>query len=272
MKYYNIQIMRKQVKLLLFVFILAAGYVRAADYMLVKSIPLKVQLFTTDHFGNSYLISSGTIFKFDSAGVQLATYSQKDLGVPQSIDASDPMKILVFYPNFATIRILDNKLTLQSTIDLHAIGIKQPLLACNTLNQTGFWVYDESDFTIKKINNQLKVELECIPLNKLFRNVNVNFLFETANWIMINNPTLGVIVFDKVGDYFHTVSVLDQQTFQAQYDQFYYVKNDSIVTCNIGNLEKSIVKLPPTKDVIEARVEPHRIFLRKPESVEIYSF
>jgi len=255
-----------------FLFLLISSALCAGDYNLIKRIPQKVQIYTTDHFGNSYLVSNGNINKYDSLGNLAATFSQKDLGTPQSIDATDPMKILVFYRNFATIRILDNKLALQSTVDLRSIGIQQPILACNTINQDGFWVYDENDFTIKKINNQLKVELSCLPLNKLFRDVHVTFMLESENWIMINNPSLGVIVFDKTGDYFHTVEIRDQSVFQAQYDQLFFVKNDSINICNIGTLERNVVKLPPMKDVLDARVEPHRVFLRKEDALEIYSF
>lgn len=245
----------------------------AGDYILVKTIPVKTHIYTTDHFGNSYIVNShGTILKYDSLGELSATYSQKDFGVPQSIDASDPFKILIFYSNFATIRFLDNKLALQSTINLNSIGIQQPLLACNSINQTGFWVYDEIDFTIKKINNQLKVEVECQSLNKIHRDVHVNFLCESESWIMINNLSLGVMVFNKNGDYFHTIKIQEQPYFQAQYDQLFYVKNDTIQMCNIGSLERNIVKLPPMKGVIDMRIEPHRVFVRKKETIEIYSF
>lgn len=265
--------MKKQLKLtFIFVFLVFLAAF-AGDYYLIKQIPVKVTAYTTDHFGNSYLINThGTIFKYDSMGNVMATFSQKDYGIPQSIDASDPFKILIFYPNFGAVRMLDNKLTLESTIDLKSIGIQQPILACNTINQTGFWIYDESDFSIKKINNQLKVELTCLPLNKVFRDMHFNFLFESENWIMINNPNIGVIVYDKTGDYFHTIEIKDQSSFQAQYDQLFFVRNDSILMCNIGSLERNSVKLPPMKQVIDARVEPHRIFLRKKDSFEIYSF
>ncbi len=253
-------------------FFFTAARSQAGDYTLVKRIAGKTTVFTTDHLGNSYLVLNGAIQKYDSSGNLTATFSKKDLGPPQSIDASDPMKILVFYRNFGIIRMLDTKLAEQSVVDLHAIGIQQPMLACNTLNQSGFWVYDESDFTIKKINDQLKIEMTCIPLNKLFRDVHVNYLFESESWIMINNPTIGVIVYDKTGDYFHTIEIKDQQFFQAQYDQLFYVRNDTIQICNIGSLERNIVRLPPMKDVISARVGPHRVFLRKPDAIEIYSF
>ncbi len=272
MKFYSMQNMIKSFKLLLLLVLALISSVRAGDYNLLKKIPIKAQLFTTDHFGNAYIVAGGNIFKYDTVGNLAATFSQKDLGSPQSIDATDPMKILVFYANFAIIRILDTKLTLQSTIDLRSIGIQQPLLACNTINQSGFWVYDENDFMVKKINDQLKVELSCLPLNKVFRNVHVDFMIESESWIMLNNPSIGVIVYDKTGDYFHTIEILDLKRFQAQYDQIFFIKNDSIITCNIGSLERNGVKLPSMQGVQDARVEPHRMFLKKADAIEIYSF
>lgn len=272
MKYFNMSIMERVLKLTTLILLFSSISLTAGDYTLIKKIPRQTSVFTTDHLGNSYLVHNGIIEKYDSIGNLSATFSQKDLGSPQSIDASDPMKILVFYPNFGTIRFLDNKLAIQSTIDLHAIGIQQPILACNTINQTGFWVYDENEFTIKKINNQLKVELECLPLNKLFHNVQVNFLIESEAWIMINSPVNGVIVFDKTGDYLHTISIKQLTYLQAQFNQLFYVANDTIQICNIGSLERNVVRLPPLTGVIDARLAPHRVFLRKPDSIEIYSF
>jgi hypothetical protein len=272
MKFYSMQHMKKPFSYLLIIMLMHSAVLLAGDYNLMKRIPIKAQVFTTDHFGNAYVVAGGNIFKYDSIGNLAATFSQKDLGSPQSIDATDPMKILVFYSNFAIIRILDTKLALQSTIDLRAIGIQQPILACNTINQSGFWVYDENDFMVKKINDQLKVEISCLPLNKIFHDVHVNFILESESWVMLNNPALGVIVFDKTGDYFHTIEILDLTSFQAQYDQIFFVKNDSIITCNIGSLERNGVKLPPMKGVIDARVEPHRMFLKKADAIEIYSF
>ena len=53
---------------------------------------------TRDNLGNTYVISKdNSIEKIDTAGKVISTYNENKFGQPVSIDASNPLNIVVFY-------------------------------------------------------------------------------------------------------------------------------------------------------------------------------
>ncbi|MFM9009131.1 MAG: hypothetical protein ACKORE_11190, partial [Bacteroidota bacterium] len=59
--------------------------------------------FRSDPMGNLYVVSGAEIQKFSPSGAPGVRYSRKDLGTPTSIDVSNPLRILIFYAEFALI-------------------------------------------------------------------------------------------------------------------------------------------------------------------------
>src|ERR1035438_5404402 len=88
------------------------------EYTLIKTIPFSGVRFTTDKLGNTYVIADNQLLEFDSKGNPLANYSETNLGSLRSIDASNPLKLVLYYPDFGQINTLDTKLALQSTVNL----------------------------------------------------------------------------------------------------------------------------------------------------------
>src|ERR1044072_2751903 len=83
---------------------------RGDNYTLIRSIPFTNASFTTDNLGNAYVIAENQLLQFDGNGKPKGNYSESNLGVLRSVDASDPLKILLYYPDFTQINILNSKL------------------------------------------------------------------------------------------------------------------------------------------------------------------
>ena len=71
-----------------------------------KKLPLKGATFTTDQFGNYYDVNDVEIKKFNLKGELQYTYSNNLLGKISNIDASNPLKIIVYFRDFTKILIL----------------------------------------------------------------------------------------------------------------------------------------------------------------------
>src|ERR1700758_5875448 len=82
----------------------------------IYTIRSKADFFTTDNFGNTYLIKAEEIRKYTATGDLLKIYSNKNLGKITSVDASNSLRLLVFYKDFASIAILDDQLSQNSDI------------------------------------------------------------------------------------------------------------------------------------------------------------
>src|SRR5437867_3559374 len=75
------------------------------------TIKSKADFFTTDNFGNTYLVKGEEIKKYSASGDLLKIYSNKTMGKITSIDASNSLRLLVFYKDFSSIIILDDLLS-----------------------------------------------------------------------------------------------------------------------------------------------------------------
>src|SRR5690242_18887999 len=73
------------------------------EYQLVNSIPFTNVQFTTDRFGNAFIVVENQVLEFDSLGKPKGNYSDRNSGFLTSVDASNPLKILLFYKDFARI-------------------------------------------------------------------------------------------------------------------------------------------------------------------------
>src|SRR5436853_7636043 len=98
--------MKKKFFYILTFFILSSF---ASDWQPVKQIPFtEIASFTTDNLGNVYVVSENILLQFDNNGKPLNHYDEKNLGRLVRIDADNPLKLLVFYPDFAQINILNS--------------------------------------------------------------------------------------------------------------------------------------------------------------------
>ena len=99
------------------------------EFRLINSIPFTNAQLTTDNLGNAYVTVENQLLEFDSLGKPKANYADATSGLLTSVDAGNPLKIILFYRDFARIHLLNNKLSKESTIDLRSAGIMQPLVA-----------------------------------------------------------------------------------------------------------------------------------------------
>src|SRR5665213_2149670 len=107
----------RSVRLFLVIFSFITLSFKTGDYTLIKSLPIHATFLTTDHLSNCYLISDNQLMEYDSTGKYLANYSDKNLGGLFSIDATNPMKLQLFYRDFGQIITLDNKLAFTTKIN-----------------------------------------------------------------------------------------------------------------------------------------------------------
>ena len=245
---------------------------RADDYTLMKNIPFSKAVITTDHLGNAYVIAENQLLQFDPQGKPKATYSETGLGTLRSVDASNPMKILLYYPDFTQINILNSKLALQSTISLRPLGITQPTLICNSNNE-GYWIFDLQDFQLKKIDLNLQVKFESGNISQnVGYDILPDFLVESDNYVYLNNPSTGILVFDLYGTYYKTIPIKNLKSFQVIADELLYVSMNKLISFHLKKLEEKEILLPEHDSLINARIEQKELFLLTTASLNFYSF
>lgn len=140
-----------------------------SSFKLIKIITGDIVDFTTDNLGNLFLVGERQQIKklddnYDSVGL---FNDVRRYGKLYSIDASNPLKLLLYYREFATVVVLDRFLNLRNTIDLRLSNIFQ----CRAISQSydnNIWVFDDLDYKIKKIDESGKQLLETPDFRILF--------------------------------------------------------------------------------------------------------
>src|SRR5579862_8052119 len=98
-----------------------------SSFVLSKTIPGDIVDFTVDNLGNIFLLSKDNqLKKLDSKGDSVGVYNAvTKYGNVYSVDATNPLKILVYYKDFSTIIAIDRFLNIINTIDLRNLNIFQ---------------------------------------------------------------------------------------------------------------------------------------------------
>ena len=244
-----------------------------AQYTFLQSIPVSADLLTTEQLGHCYLIAQNQLSEYDSTGHFLRSYDEKNLGKLQSVDASNPLKLLLFYPDFAQINILDSKLAIQRSVQMRTIGIQLPLLVCSSGNG-GIWVFDQQDFQLKKIDIDLTISQQSGNLGQLTgTDIVPTSMVEAYNRVYMNNPSAGVLVFDNFGTYIKTIPIPHITCMQVVENELLFCKNDSLHSFNLNTLQEKMVTLPDKAgEWIDFRIEKGRLFLRRKDKVDIFGF
>ncbi|MFN3939137.1 MAG: hypothetical protein ACK4IY_01035 [Chitinophagales bacterium] len=258
--------------LIAFIFITTA--VSAADSLLY-TVHLPCSFFTTDHLQNLYYISpENEVVKYDFSTGRTYTYSDKRLGKPTYIDASNPMKVLVFYADFYTLVILDNKCTAISVLNLTLTIDRSsylPLVVCAEAEADYYWIYDQLSRRLIKLDERGNKVLESEPFDALFNEVVLpaQLVYENQTIYLIDK-NYRILLFDLFGTYMHAIITQSSGWLQIVNKNFVFTLNNDLVMVDHTLLKRNNYKLPLT-GVLQVRIHPNKLFVRTADQIAVYS-
>ncbi len=248
----------------------SCGY--SQDYKLVGEVILPEGHFTTDPIGNIYWYNRGDVTKYSPLGVELNRFSTRDFGEISHIDATNPLKILVVFQEFSKALILDASLGRNSIIDFTSSNMPFVKLICIS-RENGFWIFDPVDKRIKRVSDQLDVVGEGTPLRQITEDpLEPNQLIDSGNWLIMNVPDYGILVFDRFGTYFKTIRPPSTTLVQANGDDILFKEDTQMTQIAVKSTILKHFIIPENMPEDECRVEGSRIFLRKNNDLKIYSY
>jgi hypothetical protein len=170
-------------------------------FKLLKTIKGDIIAFTVDNLDNIYLLNStNQVKKLNANGDSVAVFNAvKKFGQATLIDVSNPLKVLIYYRDFATIVVLDRFLTIRNTIDLRKQNIFQ-VKAIGQSYDNKIWVYDELENKLKKIDEDGSLLFETADFRQLFDvNVMPQKIYDHDQYVYLYDSTQPVFVFDYYG-------------------------------------------------------------------------
>ncbi len=244
---------------LLLLLILVCWKAQAQSVLPIGAVKDEFSFFTTDNLGNIYTVRKHELKKFKPDGSLWLRFSDISLGDISFVDATNPMKILVFYKDFSRIQFVDNMLAERSpVIQLQQLGFDQSVVSCTSYDN-GFWLFDQLNFELVRFNQDLIQTQDVKNLNQILGyEFTPNFLTEHNNWLYMNIPDKGILVFDIFGTYFKTIPLLGLTEFQVYNDLVYFLMNGKPNVYNMKTLQTFSLDLPDS--ISKFRIEKEKIF------------
>jgi hypothetical protein len=246
-----------------------------SSFRTVRIVQGDIIAFTVDNLDNIYLLSStNQVKKLNAKGDSVAVFNDvKKYGKATLIDVSNPLKVLVYYRDFATIVVLDRLLTIRNTIDLR----KQNILQVRTIGQSydnKIWLYDELENKLKKIDEDGKLLQETPDFRQLFGEAPVpTKIFDQDQFVYLYDSTKAVFVFDYYGALKNKIAITGWKNFKVAGKFIFGSANNRLYRYNISNLRIEEWKMPD--EIANSSIfnfTSSRLYALKNNRVEIYSF
>lgn len=256
---------------LFFMLLLLVSGFRSDKPVALKKLAAKNGSFTTDAMGSLYLSRGANLEKYDPNGNLVRTFSDKTLGQISTVDATNPLRLVIFYRDFSQVIFLDNTLSRNGAgINLQELGYP----ACNLVSQSfdnGIWFYDQQNFELLRLNRELKVSQRTGNLGQqLNMELKPNALLESGNYVFLNNPETGILLFDVFGTYYKTIPAKGLSDFQVRGDDVFYA-NKAGISYHYAIKTNSLDSMQIAPDQIQhARLEKDRLYVLQNDSLTIY--
>lgn len=218
----------------------------AADsLMLIRSIPLSGRLMTVDETGSVYVVKADNeLVRYDEKGDSTGVFRSVQNGQIGFVDAVNPLRIVVYYPAYSKVVLLDRMMTPRHELDLRRIGIfNTPAVAASA--DGNLWIYDRFNARLKKIDEQLR---EVNSSNDLRQEVGV--VPELSNmterdWkVFLSDTAQGIFIFDRYGNYINTLSIPGAAYFQVSGSRMLYSRGDTLFAWDMQRMVSQSLHIP----------------------------
>jgi hypothetical protein len=243
-------------------------------YKLISTIVGDVVDFTVDNLDNVYVITNtNQLKKYGPAGDSVAVYNNvKNFGKATAIDVSNPLKVLLYYKDFATIVVLDRLFQIRNIIDLR----QQNIFEVNAIGQSydnNIWLYDESDSKLKKIDESGKVLLETPDFRLLFNEApHIKNIYDQDGFVYLYDPNQNVFVFDYYGALRNKILISGWKDFKVAGKFIFGVNTDTLHRYEINTFRLDDEKLPAQLgNSLKLNFTASRLYVLKKGLLEIYS-
>ncbi len=251
----------------------AAG-ASTSSFRLILTIPSDIVDFTVDNLGNIYVLTvDNQLKKLSPGGDSLAVFNDvRRYGKIASIDATNPLKILVYYREFTTIIELDRFLNIVNTIDLRKQNILQAK-AVVLAYDNNVWVYDELDAKLKRIGDDGSLVDQTNDFRQLFDSVpDPVSICDQEGLVYLYDPAKGVYIFDHYGTLKTHLDLRGWKDFDVIGKNLLGRDDTNFYRYQPGTLDMQEEPIPITyQGASHIHITPTVIYVLKKTGLEIYS-
>lgn len=245
------------------------------SFKLIRRIGGDIVDFTVDNLDNVYILDSrNQLKKINANGDSIAVFNDvRRFGKASLIDVSNPLKVLLYYRDFATIVVLDRFLAVVNSIDLRQQQIYQAKAIGQSYDNM-IWVYDEVENKLKKVNEEGKLLFATPDFRQLFDQApSPQKIFDQDQLVYLYDSSQAVFVFDYYGALKHKILISKWQNFKVAGKYIFGANADILHRYEISSFRVDEWKMP--EEIYKSKgfnFSSSRLYAFKQNGIEIYSF
>ena len=247
---------------------------QAGELIFSHSIPASSPTaISQDRSSHVYLLDGKyNLLRLDPLGRPLDTFSPPMRGRISTIEAWNPMKMLLFYQDRQELVLLDRFMRPISSISLSDINYQGIAKAASLAADDGFWLFDETNVTLSKLDVRLRKPTVETTLNLILdkEHFDVRMLREYQNMVYLLDYNSGIFVFDNLGNYLKKIPYKGVSYIGFRNNELYFVQEDNLHFLDLYTLEEHTQSLPPHKPYLSAIVNDSRAFLFGTDAADVY--
>lgn len=243
-------------------------------FLLERTIRGDFNAMEIDILNNLYLITaSNQLKKLSSRGDSMAVFNDvKKFGNPSLIDVTNPLKVLLYYKNFATVVMLDRLLSPRNSINFRQQQIFS-VKAIATSYDNNVWLFDEQDLKLKKIDENGKMLQETTDWRLIMDEVpSPQHIIDANNFVYLYDSAKGFYVFDYYGTYKNNLPFLHWENIAISGNRLTGFSNRQFFSYGLQTLQLKTYHLPPfLNNYSSIKAVNGKLYLLKKEGIEIYT-
>jgi hypothetical protein len=251
---------------------------KAPDTAFLRPVSLysgSVKQFTADNLGNVYVLTSaGLLIKLNSRGDSLNVFNDvRRYGTVYAIDATNPMKVLLYYKDFSTVLMLDRYLNRINMIDLRKSGIFQAK-AIGLSYDNNVWVFDEQSAKLKKVDDTGRLLSETADLRQVLDIVpSPHAITDRDGFVYVYDSTKGLYIFDYYGTLKNTLPLTGLTDLQVIGKTMVGRRQNKLVRYTLGTLELQEEPLPEAiQNALKIYITQQGIYVLDESGIEMYPY
>ncbi len=231
----------------------------------------EVNTVSIDRLGNFYLVfKKGSIKKYDTDGNLMNEFSNPESVAITMLEPWNPLRVFVYSREQQLVLLLDRFLASQEKITLDPSLAIRPVLASPTPNNN-FWLLDEADFSLKRIDSKSTRVLQEINL-KLAPGVKPDFTFlrEYQNQLFLIDRQSGAEILSVVGKPIRTFQIKNLGFLGFLGQEIYYLENGKIKLYDLYSEEQREFNVDPLAQFV--LITDERMVVVKKSAVEVWEY
>ncbi|MBT8271025.1 MAG: hypothetical protein HKO90_07095 [Flavobacteriaceae bacterium] len=190
-----------------------------------------------DNFGTYYEIKDAEFFKTSSTGE--LNYSNVQLGKISSANVFNPLKISLFYENFNTVIVLDNRLAEITLVKFNNLSPFRLVTYVSAGYDNTIWIYDQNTQQMELFDFiNLKTRVTTLPISGELIELTSNFNF---CYVL---TTEDILVYNYFGNLISKQPHQGFTAFEENNGVLYLKKENKIYTKDPNSYEYNALELP----------------------------